>query len=214
MEPEASSPKIKKWITRREFLGITWIAALGILTFRFGRLSLQFALPPVREGQFGGLFNMGLVSELPEPGAPPINEPEGRFWLMHTEEGLSAFYKVCTHLDCLYNWDEQQGEFICPCHGSEFTDEGAYLSGPAPRALDSFPIQLVTAEGEIIAESDPEKGGALPIPSIASIQETNLSEEPPEIEVTETTTPEAVEASGDVYVIVDTSKKISGKINA
>lgn len=42
----------------------------------------------------------------------------------------------CTHQDCEV---ELQGtRYICPCHGSEFSNEGAVLTGPAEEPLRTF----------------------------------------------------------------------------
>jgi cytochrome b6-f complex iron-sulfur subunit len=77
-----------------------------------------------------------------------------------------ALYKVCTHLGCLYNWNDQEVKFICPCHGSQFQSDGEYIQGPAPRNLDRFVVQAVDPNtGEVIAETDPETGGPLPLPN-------------------------------------------------
>ena len=55
---------------------------------------------------------------------------------------------VCTHLGCLYKWEQANNRFECPCHGSKFTREGLYIEGPAPRSLDTF---LVAVEGGEVA---------------------------------------------------------------
>lgn len=152
----------KPGLTRRELLNYAWLASLGIVTLQVAGVSIHFALPRFREGEFGGVFSVGLVSEIPAADEAPTNYPEGRFWLSTTPEGALALYKVCTHLDCLFNWDEQAGVFVCPCHGSTFARDGAYLSGPAPRSLDRFAVRVVSPQGEVLAETDPE-GNPLPI---------------------------------------------------
>ncbi|MEX2054677.1 MAG: hypothetical protein WD972_00705, partial [Candidatus Andersenbacteria bacterium] len=42
-------------LNRREFLNIAWLASLGFLTLSVGGLSVLFALPRFREGEFGGV---------------------------------------------------------------------------------------------------------------------------------------------------------------
>jgi menaquinol-cytochrome c reductase iron-sulfur subunit len=49
-----------------------------------------------------------------------------------------VFSNVCTHLSCRVTWDEDQNEFICPCHDGHFAADGAIISGPQPRPLDRF----------------------------------------------------------------------------
>ncbi len=154
----------KKQVTRREFLNIAWLASLGFLTLDLGGVSYLFSMPRFKPGEFGGLFIIGKVSELPEAGSPPVNIPKVKMWLSNTDQGVMALYKVCTHLGCLYNWNSQEGKFICPCHGSQFQANGTYIQGPAPRSLDRFVVQAVDPNsGQVMAEST--KGEPLPVPS-------------------------------------------------
>jgi len=153
----------KKPITRREFLNIAWLASLGFLSINLGGVTYLFSMPRFKEGQFGGLYKIGPVSDLPDAGSPPVNIPKVKVWLSNTEQGVMALYKVCTHLGCLYNWNSQEAKFICPCHGSQFQANGTYIRGPAPRSLDRFVVQAVDpVSGEVLAEST--TGEALPVP--------------------------------------------------
>jgi len=158
-------------INRREFLNLAWLASLGFLTLDIAGVSYLFAMPIFKEGEFGGVVNMGTVSELPPAGSAPANHPKVKVWLSNTEDGVVALYKVCTHLGCLYNWNNQEGKFICPCHGSQFTAEGQYIQGPAPRSLDKFAVSAVDSQtGEVLAGPTP---GPMPLdglPSDALIQ--------------------------------------------
>jgi cytochrome b6-f complex iron-sulfur subunit len=46
--------------------------------------------------------------------------------------GLNA---ICTHLGCVVPWSEANNKFICPCHGSQYDEEGSVVRGPAPLPL-------------------------------------------------------------------------------
>jgi menaquinol-cytochrome c reductase iron-sulfur subunit len=60
-------------------------------------------------------------------------------WVVKTDpQTVVAFTPNCTHLGCAYHWDDQQKNFICPCHTSAFSLDGKVLSGPAPRPLDRY----------------------------------------------------------------------------
>jgi Rieske Fe-S protein len=53
---------------------------------------------------------------------------------------LVAVLASCTHQGCQ---PEPVGDrLVCPCHGSEFTFEGAVLQGPAERPLTRYPVTL------------------------------------------------------------------------
>jgi menaquinol-cytochrome c reductase iron-sulfur subunit len=56
----------------------------------------------------------------------------------HAGNSVVAFGPQCTHLGCAYHWEESQNEFLCPCHDSLFSLDGAVLSGPARRPLDRY----------------------------------------------------------------------------
>jgi cytochrome b6-f complex iron-sulfur subunit len=48
------------------------------------------------------------------------------------EYGINA---VCTHLGCVVPWNASENKFICPCHGSQYNNEGKVVRGPAPLSL-------------------------------------------------------------------------------
>jgi cytochrome b6-f complex iron-sulfur subunit len=148
-------------LSRRELLGYAWLTALVALAAVTARAGMRFATPRARPGEFGGELDMGLASELPPPGSAPVSIPAGRFWLVTTDRGFLALHKACTHLDCLCDWDEQNREFVCPCHGSRFAEDGTYLQGPATRSLDRFVVQVKAPTGEIVAETDPASGAPI-----------------------------------------------------
>jgi menaquinol-cytochrome c reductase iron-sulfur subunit len=64
---------------------------------------------------------------------------KGTAWVVKRDNSqVVAFGPSCTHLGCAYHWDEQNKDFLCPCHTSIFSIDGKVVSGPAPRPLDRF----------------------------------------------------------------------------
>lgn len=147
-EVEIVEEKMK--VNRQEFLNLAWLASLGFLVLEVSGVSILFAYPRFKEGEFGGLFTFGPISDIPERGASPLNSPKVKLWLTHTDEGLVALYKVCPHLGCLYGWSDQDEKFICPCHGSQYEQNGDWISGPAPRSLDRFALRILDTDGETV----------------------------------------------------------------
>jgi len=154
----------KKPMNRREFLNFAWLVSIGFFTVTSAGVTYLFSLPRFKEGEFGGIFTIGTVEELPDTSSPPANYPKVKLWLSNTDAGVLALYKVCTHLGCLYNWNNQEVKFICPCHGSQFEKNGTFIQGPAPRSLDRFVVQIESQDGTVLAETDPETGAPLPVP--------------------------------------------------
>ena len=131
-------------ISRREFLYYSWTASMALLLAETTGLLIWFGLPRFRAGEFGGTFTIHTV---PLPDTAPLDNPQGKFWLSHSDQGLIALYKVCTHLGCLYKWVDANHRFECPCHGSKFEINGKYIEGPAPRSLDRFEMTIVSTSG-------------------------------------------------------------------
>lgn len=161
----SAKEKVDPNIARREFLNYGWLASIALFSLETVGLSLWFAFPNFKVGEFGGQFPVGAATEvLPEVNAAPKAYTVGKFWLVNLDttnrhgeprKGIMALYKVCTHLGCLYQWVTITNRFECPCHGSKFELTGDYISGPARRSLDRFVIQAVTPDGSI-KETDAE----------------------------------------------------------
>lgn len=47
-----------------------------------------------------------------------------------------AINPTCTHLGCTVEWEADQQQFVCPCHGSRYDNHGRVIHGPAKRHLD------------------------------------------------------------------------------
>lgn len=68
----------------------------------------------------------------------------GAAWIRRTApDKIVALSAVCPHLGCAVGWDASAGNFLCPCHDSRFSPEGAKLTGPSERGLDELPLQVV-----------------------------------------------------------------------
>ena len=46
-----------------------------------------------------------------------------------------ALNAVCTHLGCVVPWNKAENKFMCPCHGSQYNNQGKVVRGPAPLSL-------------------------------------------------------------------------------
>ena len=55
--------------------------------------------------------------------------------------GFVVFSPICPHLGCKYSWNTAQNKFICPCHGSIYSEFGKHEAGPALRGLDPLPLR-------------------------------------------------------------------------
>lgn len=71
-------------------------------------------------------------------------------WVVKTgEQQAFALAPACTHLGCAYHWESAKKEFVCPCHTSSFSIDGAVQAGPAPRALDRYETRIVAGKVQV-----------------------------------------------------------------
>ncbi len=63
-----------------------------------------------------------------------------RVVVVREKQGFAALSVKCTHLGCTVAASE--GGFSCPCHGSQFDNDGFVTGGPAPAPLDWYQISL------------------------------------------------------------------------
>jgi cytochrome b6-f complex iron-sulfur subunit len=47
---------------------------------------------------------------------------------------------VCTHLGCVVPWNAAENKFLCPCHGSQYNNQGKVVRGPAPLVRHNLQI--------------------------------------------------------------------------
>src|ERR1700719_2547300 len=135
-EPSPSRLSLEK---RRSFLG----GLLGLGSFFVGALLsvplIRFALFPLlrrttelKESPVGALSDF---SSLNEPVARTIQIEQVDGWRKAVSEKTvyvtkgdgtapRVFSSVCPHLGCTVPWVSAKNEFICPCHGAAFSQDG------------------------------------------------------------------------------------------
>jgi menaquinol-cytochrome c reductase iron-sulfur subunit len=68
----------------------------------------------------------------------------GSVWLVRDgDRAVRAYSAICPHLGC--SIDAQEDRFVCKCHDSHFSAQGAVLDGPSPRGMD--PLEARVTEG-------------------------------------------------------------------
>lgn len=58
------------------------------------------------------------------------------------QDELKAFSAVCTHLNCTVQYDEHDSLIWCACHNGKFDLNGQVISGPPPRPLEAYQVNV------------------------------------------------------------------------
>ncbi|MCY2685665.1 FAD-dependent oxidoreductase [Salinimicrobium sp. TH3] len=72
------------------------------------------------------------------PGQGKVMEIEREKWAVYRDDKgeLHCQSAVCTHMDCIVDWNDAERSWDCPCHGSRFKATGEVIEGPAFSPLD------------------------------------------------------------------------------
>jgi len=148
---------------RRDFLQKIGMGSILASIAAFGFQSVRSLVPNVLY-EPPQRFKIGLPSNLSE-GATFIEEKQ----LYVFKEGKS-FYSIsasCTHLGCTVKHTKLNqpkeieiggekkhitSEFHCPCHGSKYYGDGTNYSGPAPRPLKWYKLEVSPDDGQLVAD--------------------------------------------------------------
>jgi cytochrome b6-f complex iron-sulfur subunit len=92
----------------------------------------------------GTTFSVDLNSELTSVGDSKVSN--GIILVrLATGNAVSSFTAVqvaCTHEGTAINYNNSQGLFICPLHGSEFSKSGSLIQGPATSSLKQYAVAI------------------------------------------------------------------------
>jgi Rieske Fe-S protein len=101
------------------------------------------APPPPSSGS-GNLFTIDLSSKLTNIGDSAVSNGVIVVRLAdgNTAASFTAVQVACTHQGTAIAYNESQHRFICPAHGSEFSNSGAVLVGPAALSLHQYTVSI------------------------------------------------------------------------
>ena len=66
-------------------------------------------------------------------------------------DDVFALSATCSHLGCNVNYDEQSGQFKCPCHAGIYDAGGKNISGPPPKPLTRLEARI--ADGKLMVNT-------------------------------------------------------------
>jgi cytochrome b6-f complex iron-sulfur subunit len=69
--------------------------------------------------------------------------------VVRTSDGeFKAFTAVCTHLECTVQYKPDTSQIWCACHNGMYDLTGNVVSGPPPRPLQAFKVNLRGEPGQ------------------------------------------------------------------
>ncbi|NIS26689.1 Rieske 2Fe-2S domain-containing protein [candidate division KSB1 bacterium] len=123
---------------KRVLMGLGLSAGYGTGAVYF----LNFIIPRKKPIKYRKLL-VGSLEELPRGGSITFKDLDGREnVLVNTDAGLKAMSTTCTHLGCKVYWEPNNDRFFCPCHNAVFDVNGNVVSGPPPRPLDKYEVEV------------------------------------------------------------------------
>jgi Rieske Fe-S protein len=134
-------------LSRRDFgnvlLGGGLFAWLGSVLYPM----LSFLKPPkVPEANVNSV-KAGLASEFANNSGEIIKFGRKPVILLRTDTGeLRAFAATCTHLDCIVQYRGDLKQIWCACHNGLYDLKGRNVSGPPPKPLAEYAVNVVDDE--------------------------------------------------------------------
>ena len=138
--------------SRRSFLKLLPLGVLAGVFASIGGAAFRFLRPRIGAVSDAWL-DVAMLSELkgPQPVARKVVAENVAGWATTAEEhnvfvlpakNNEVLSAICPHEGCEVSWDQGSNRFSCPCHESYFAADGARISGPARRGLDSLPMRV------------------------------------------------------------------------
>ena len=158
---------MKRANNRREFLlklgtgaGVAALTGQAVASLRSLVPNVSYDAPTT--------VKLGTAGEFPD-GLKYL--PDQRLFVFRQGNTFHSISAVCTHLGCTVRAEalsqpasKQVGgqelrlthRFLCPCHGSSYEGDGANVSGPAPKPLAWYRLELAPDDGQLVVDlADP-----------------------------------------------------------
>ena len=131
---------------RRDFLSWLLGGSLGGLAATALYPVLRFANPPPVPEATAAQVDAGPANdpELQDTGYKIVRFGDDPVILVRVaEDDLRAFSATCTHLDCIVAYQREKSRIWCSCHNGVYDLSGRVVSGPPPRPLQAYQVDLV-----------------------------------------------------------------------
>lgn len=139
--------------SRRKFLNfiiggglLGWMASVVYPIF-------SYLIPPKIPEAVVNSIKAGSTNDFPSNTGKIVKFGRKPVILIRTDTGeFRAFTATCTHLDCIVQYRQDIKQIWCACHNGIYDLNGRNVSGPPPRPLDEYKVNIVNDEIVIINE--------------------------------------------------------------
>lgn len=108
---------------------------------------IRYLIPPRQAEVLAKRVTAAKVGELAPNSAKLFKFGSTPALLILTAEGeLRAFSAICTHLTCTVRYESDTATILCPCHNGRYDLAGNVISGPPPRPLQAYNVEIVGSE--------------------------------------------------------------------
>mmetsp|Transcript_75762 Transcript_75762/g.181129 ORF Transcript_75762/g.181129 Transcript_75762/m.181129 type:complete len:219 (+) Transcript_75762:58-714(+) len=155
-------------LQRRQLMNFVLVTTAGIPVLVALGCYLWYFVPPVAGGGSGATLAgdqegnpitlESWVKSHKENDRELVQGLKGEpYYLISTADNIKDFalLSVCTHLGCVVPWSKSNNKFCCPCHGSQYDENGKVVRGPAPLSLAL--AHTTTQDGKLALTPWPEK---------------------------------------------------------
>ncbi|HXY52582.1 MAG TPA: Rieske 2Fe-2S domain-containing protein [Terriglobales bacterium] len=130
-------------VLRRRFVEVLLGSGFVATAAAFVYPVLRYLVPPTTSDLGSDAVVAGRVGEL-KPNSGKIFRFGNRPGLLIREASgeYRAMSATCTHLSCTVQFREDLREVWCACHNGKYNLDGRNISGPPPRPLEAFDVQV------------------------------------------------------------------------
>jgi cytochrome b6-f complex iron-sulfur subunit len=137
--PVVGSPEFDRRRFLDALLAVGFVSTAAAIAYPVGR----FLVPPATGEPATESVVAGRASALRPNSAAIFKFGSKPGIVVRTAEGeIRAFSAVCTHLDCTVQFKDDTSQLWCACHNGTYDLSGAVVSGPPPRGLEQFVVNL------------------------------------------------------------------------
>lgn len=136
-------PILEKKTSRRNFIDIILGTALVTWLMTVICPIIKFLVPPEDTVVYVNSIEAGTISEFPPSSSKIIRFGRKPVIDMRQKNGeFSALGATCTHLDWTVQFKSDTEQIWCACHNGLFDTKGKNISGPPPKPLSSYHVNL------------------------------------------------------------------------